>query len=737
MANCISIRFFILALLLLSANAQAVWIPMTNGDYKKIHQAVFDTFIPFTNEVTDTTKKQLLINSSKEVLVAAKSIPELKGAFFLFNHLHLFHSIPALRMYYRLLVTDKRDAEAVTEEALEPVKNFLHGLPNDHPNLSLDELTAEQRFELFTLLIQSPVKLLRFAGFYVRVFYNQQIFAGSVGEKISGYAEFGNIEAGIVPDFPKFKTHLIYNQKKKRLVGEVDVIVVGSGPSGSVAAYELQRAGFKVVVVEAGPLIIPGAVETKSHQGLMENNGPRLSENGSIALLNGEGVGGGTLVNLDMTFAPTIPHVLHRFHQWHAEGIIPDSLWTDDELNRASTWVNEKFNPRIVDEDEVNENNEILRRGARKLGLNYRFYELNSYKDGTSPHAVTNKKTSFETLLLPAMKAEEFPITVLSNCRVSHVLMKQSTAYGVECVYEPRENVVGTVSDLYDFRIKKGSKVTIRAKNVILAAGNLGTTRVLLQSDIDNDNIGRGYVAHPFVSLMGTFDHLIRADVGEQSTILIDHFMQTDERPNEPGYLIETGLGRLGLWALLVPGTPGQMTRAYEKIDHVGGLSVLLTDTPNPNNYVSMKHGKMVVHYELSESDKARMIDGIKNGVRILFAAGAKEVSFNTFEKLLFQKSKFFSNTLTPEMDLDKLFADFKLETNQTSVLGAHMMGGNKIGIDPKTSVVDENYAVHNTTNLFVIDASVYPGSVGANPMQTIYVTAKIFTERFLALFDK
>lgn len=37
----------------------------------------------------------------------------------------------------------------------------------------------------------------------------------------------------------------------------VDVCIVGSGAAGSVMAYALGRAGFSVVVLEAGPRFDP------------------------------------------------------------------------------------------------------------------------------------------------------------------------------------------------------------------------------------------------------------------------------------------------------------------------------------------------------------------------------------------------------------------------------------------------------------------------------------------------
>jgi len=598
--------------------------------------------------------------------------------------------------------------------------------------LSLVDLTKDQRHNLFYQLIQSEINLLRQVAFYLRLYYCSTIFEGPLGAKISGTLDIIK-SASILPSMPSLESHLSYQQDKERIVGKIDALVIGSGPSGSVVAHELGKNNFKVLVVESGPLVIPGAIDTTSNVRFMEGQRPRLSEDGSIALLNGEVVGGGSNVNLDMSFPPTMPIVRHRFHQWHQEKLIPDDLWTDQEVDQAYHWVKDVFAPRLIGWDEINQNNKILMHGATALRIPFERYELNHYPPNASPYAVYNKKSSFEKLLLPAMLDPNNPVSLLSNCRVTELLIKNDQAYGVECFYNPKEFGQGIVQDLYGFKIKPKTKITIYADNIILAAGNLGSSLILLNSDINNDNIGRGYVAHPFVSLMGKFSHAINAQVGEPSTIFVDHFMPTDAAPHRDGFLLESGVGRMSLWALLIPGLPQQMKENFADISRIGGFSVMLSDKPNEENRITIDKNKQVrIHYHLSDSDRAHLIEGIKTSVKILFASGAKEVSFNSFEYPLFQVDGPASNTLTPSMNVEEIFKNFDLIPGKTSLLGAHMMAGNKLGTDPKTSVVNGEYQVWNINHLYVVDASIFPSSVGANPMQTIYTCAKIFADRFL-----
>jgi choline dehydrogenase-like flavoprotein len=57
------------------------------------------------------------------------------------------------------------------------------------------------------------------------------------------------------------------------------------------------------------------------------------------------------------------------------------------------------------------------------------------------------------------------------------------------------------------------------------------------------------------------------------------------------------------------------------------------------------------------------------------------------------------------------------------------MQSTNKMGADPETSVVDHRLRAWEHPNLYIVDSSIFPTSVGANPMQTIYTIGKIFAD--------
>jgi cellobiose dehydrogenase (acceptor) len=65
-------------------------------------------------------------------------------------------------------------------------------------------------------------------------------------------------------------------------------------------------------------------------------------------------------------------------------------------------------------------------------------------------------------------------------------------------------------------------------------------------------------------------------------------------------------------------------------------------------------------------------------------------------------------------------------------------MGSCKLGTDDGrsggTSVVDTNTKVYGTDNIFVVDASIWPGMPSTNPSALIVVAAEHASEKILAL---
>ena len=71
-----------------------------------------------------------------------------------------------------------------------------------------------------------------------------------------------------------------------------------------------------------------------------------------------------------------------------------------------------------------------------------------------------------------------------------------------------------------------------------------------------------------------------------------------------------------------------------------------------------------------------------------------------------------------------RAIGEFAIAPLATPIVSAHVMGGCPIGSDPKRAVVDMNGRHHHLANLHVIDGSLFPTSIGANPQLSIYAVA-------------
>ena len=85
---------------------------------------------------------------------------------------------------------------------------------------------------------------------------------------------------------------------------ECDVCVVGSGPGGSWLAHELVAQGKSVVMLEEGSYRTRADFDLTEEPALAsyQEQAGRTTEDRSIVVLQGRGVGGGTVINWTSSF---------------------------------------------------------------------------------------------------------------------------------------------------------------------------------------------------------------------------------------------------------------------------------------------------------------------------------------------------------------------------------------------------------------------------------------------------
>jgi len=298
-----------------------------------------------------------------------------------------------------------------------------------------------------------------------------------------------------------------------RLRSHYDAVVVGSGYGGGVAASRLARAGKRVAVLERGrefitgefPRRFPDLRQQMQVTGKRVRLGPpaglydvRLGED--MHVLVGCGLGGGSLINAGVALRPD-PRVF-RDEVWPGE-IAQDGL-LDEGYARAMRWVRPARDPLAAERTKY----KALARSGAALGKEpVAAPVVVSFEDtvnaaGIAQPACTRcgdccggcnvgaKNTVALTYLPDAVRhgAEIFTLT-----KVSRVAKAASGRWVVhfECLEEDGA----------------GDPLSVSADVVVLAAGTLGSTEILLRSRENglalSDRLGHGFSANGDIIAFG------------------------------------------------------------------------------------------------------------------------------------------------------------------------------------------------------------------------------------------
>ena len=553
------------------------------------------------------------------------------------------------------------------------------------------------------------------------------------------------------PDLPP--SRLTYDPTAKVIRhkdGPIEYLVVGSGPGGATVAHELTKAGKRVVLVETGPFVVWGSMNTMSYPALMYQHDKAATSDNGIIFRSGQALGGGSTVNIDLAFSPLEGTIQARVDEWSQQGLIDGKYYTPERLSAAYAWVRDAIGTRQVSESELNSDNLALWDGALNFGVTPSLYHLNRFPTNLSPSPVTQKRDAARQLLLPVIQDRKNPLSVIPDASVQEILFAPAgpdgsiRATGATILMNtPWTEYGNTVVDPSALQIPPGTEVSIEAENIVLSAGTIGTTRILLQSSkntpaVANRRIGRGLIMHPSFPLIGLFDRRINLLEGLDSATFLDSFGVA------PGFIFETMSGMPAYGAVLIPGTGEQVYGVLSQFDNAAGFGAMLVDTPSDSNCVRLQDGNVVIDYTLSDSDKQRFRTAVAIAIRMMFLAGAKQVVIPSNENYLGSEDfdPMVGVYLTDISQADLVEQNLEFLPNRTILTSAHLQATNKIGPSPDVAVVSTNQRVWNVLtraeipNLYVADSSIFPTSVGANPMQSIYTFAKIFSERLIHGMD-
>ena len=504
---------------------------------------------------------------------------------------------------------------------------------------------------------------------------------------------------------------------------EVDLVIVGAGAGGSVLAQRLARAGWRIVIIEAGPFWHPDedwvSDEAGSHElywtqkRIIGGADPiELGKNNS-----GRGVGG-SMVH----YAGYCP----RFHPSDMETYSRDGVGADWPIRYADLqghyeqverelpvagqdwpWGHPHrypFSPHPISGAAAK-----LWEGARNRGIDMRVGPVGIVNGtfGNRPHCIyrgyclqgckVNAKASPYVTHLPDALAHD--VEIRSNCMAARVELDET----------------GHASGVTYIREGEQTERCQRARFVAVAGYSIETPRLLLNSTSarfphglcnGEDQVGRYVMVQGASQTAGRWPEELRMYKAPPPELSSEQFYETDPaRGFTRGFSIQTVSPMPIGWAehVLADGHWGAALREYMRdYNHWATIGVLNELLAHPENRITLAEEKdpyglpvARMDYTLQDNDKKNMAYSTTVITDILKAAGAQDVL--TIHRF------------------------------------AHLIGGARMGSSPETSVVDANQRAWAVPNLFLSDGSVCPTQGAANPALTIMALASRLAERMIS----
>jgi choline dehydrogenase-like flavoprotein len=487
---------------------------------------------------------------------------------------------------------------------------------------------------------------------------------------------------------------------------QADVVIVGSGASGAVCAYELAARGRKVVVLEAG-----GYHQSKDFTETMADmfgrlfvdKGGQTNADGDFLVLQGQCIGGSTVVNGAVCFR--IPEFI--LDEWVTKHGLTD-------LKKEHLWpiyerVEKRLSVHVNQPHEINENSRIMERGCTKLGWSHKPLSRNTKDCALTGFCVygcaTDRKQSMLVTYIPW--ALQKGAKVYADTRVEQIRTEGGRAVGVSGrMIDPQTG-------------KTVAEVTVDAPLVILGAGAVQTPLLLLKNELCNrsDQVGRNFALHPSCVCVGLFDEEVYGYRGATLGSYCDEFEALDKG----GFILEGGTAGADALQALSPGFGKAHVDFMLKYKHMASMASLVHD--ESVGRISWDGDRKKIEYRLSEHDVPKVRASMAASARILFAAGAKEVYLPTYAPNIIRRVE----------DIDTVLDGLDLGPSTVFYYSYHPQGTCRMGTDPATSVVSPTGETHDVKGLYIADASIFPSSILVNPQMTVYALATHIAEGILA----
>lgn len=489
---------------------------------------------------------------------------------------------------------------------------------------------------------------------------------------------------------------MIYTNKDitQDITESVDVCIIGSGAGGAVAAKELAEKGLKVVLLEEGGYYTSNDFLKKPSETtklLYRNAGSLMAIGMPIIMIPlGRCVGGTTVINSGTCFR-TPPSVLrHWMREFGLSQLTPERL--EPYFEKVENLINVTETP----ENLLGGSGLLIKKGAEKLG--YRSGPISRNVRNCEGCGVcafgcpTDAKQAMHVTYIPL--ASKYGAKIYANCRADRLTISNGIATGVEGVFFNNEGKAFK-------RIKVNSKVTIVSCGAIYSPVLLKKNGILKKSS----HLGKHLHIHPATRVVAMFDEVVEGWKGVPQSFRIDEFFNQ-------GIMLEGFFVPPGICAGTLPFTGMKQKEIMSRFKNIASFGVMISDTSEGK--VTADHwGNPLISYWINKDDTKKILKGIAIIAEVFLTAGAKEVYTGLVDVPLIKTEK----------EVNTLYRG-RIPSSHLELMAFHPMGTARMGSDISNSVVNEFCETHEIQNLYIVDASIFPSSLGVNPQLSIMAFA-------------
>lgn len=505
-------------------------------------------------------------------------------------------------------------------------------------------------------------------------------------------------------------------------VESTDVLIIGSGFGGSIAAYHLAAGGARVVVLERGPWLTADEFDQDFKLGSSTTRIFEFTVGDGMSVLGGNCVGGGSVV-----YFATMPRAPRYVFERH--GSIGRRMWpaviTRDSLDPWYERVEQSLPVTKQSWDTV-----PYAGGLWAAACNNAGHTCNPVPAAVDTALCTNCNWMMSGCKFDAKRSllmNYLPAAIEHGAQIRPLHeVQQITRDGQDGDFRVHYNTLDEV----DYREILGSG-SIDAKIVIVAAGTAATPVILRRSEASlgsmPDAVGKYF--------SGNGERLNTAILNEDRVREVLGLDRGDGVAFEAGQI---GKGPVAAtWDWLDGDLPEYERFSLEQLYFPPGLGTILAQAPDATGpswfgkekkEILRRWKSWLTIFTMSEDDNEGVFGPpppTGNSVRVsqqMFGLGPLRYSPTENTRRGWAKSDAAVRSILEKDGLSRVMP----WTND--VIGAytvHPLASCRIGDDPDTSALDDNHELRGHPGIFVTDGSAVPGALNVNPAMTIAALAE------------